>query len=449
MNEQDLSDIANEAERALLGSLILDREAIIAVADKVPTSAFALGRHRVIWDAALRMWERREPIDLLTIQAEVRAAGIGEDRLPAEYFMGLLTAAPTAVHAPFYAERVVQFAKRRAVIAAAQDIILAGYGDEELVETSNLISLLREKVEPYETSRDGVALPLHVGGEERVDAALAAWNGEPDPRLVPTGFRQLDKRLGGGFRRGQVIVLGGRPGMGKTAMMIKMGMASPSLWVSMEMAREEVLDRTIAQIAGVPYDVAHEAIGDVNQRDRWLKAAEALKNYPVSVITRAQTTNQIELDLARRVPEEGTGLVLIDHLDFLADPMPRNATDVEKTARLIRRCKAIAVNCNVAVLVLSHFNRNADHRSDYRPQLSDFKNSGAVEQDADIALLLYRRRYYSQKHMLEDDPEKDYYTGTNLERTELIVAKNRNGESGVEHLAFSGEQMQFYDRYAA
>jgi len=443
MNEADLLQATHDSEQAVLGSLLIDRDAIVPVSAVLVPEAFKWASHRVVYDAALALWERRVPCDASTVLAEVRAMGYGEDRFPADYLGRLMAATPTAVHAEFYARNVMQFARRRAIAEAGAQFVQAAYGPEDGTDTAELIAGFRRNVEAFEPADEHATVALEDYAEERAMALVETWNGSRTTDAIPTGLPYLDRMLNGGFRPGQLIVIGARPGMGKTAIAIRLCLKQPSHLVSLEMVKDEIVDRMTAQYGDVPYRVAHDLIGDVALRDRWLTATEAVGRLPVTIADRArQTTLQIESELARLVAERGVRLCVIDHLDWLGDKIKTDSQEA-RTAELIHRCKQMARALGIPVVVLAQLNRNVEHRPGFVPFLSDFRNSGAIEQDADVALLLYRRRYYSERGMLAEDANEDWVTGSNLHRAELIVAKNRNGAIGTVRLGWQPEVMDF------
>jgi replicative DNA helicase len=449
MNERDLTEITHTVEQSLLGALLADRDAIASVAGQLPAEAFRWESHRVLFRAMLALWDRRTPCDPTTAIAEVRAMGYGEDRFPADYILTLATAAPIAVHAPHYADQVRRFARRRALAEAGAEIVRLAYGDEDATETTEVVAGLREAVEPFEPNDEQATVTFAQFADERAFAALDHWDGRRVDPVIPTGLRSIDKLLAGGLRPGQLAIIGARPGMGKSALMLHLALHARAHLVSLEMSRDEIMNRVIALLAGVPYSVAHDTVGDVTKRQRWLDGATKAGQLPVTLSDKpGQTTLQIESEAQRRVAEDGCELVIIDHLDWLGDKIKTESPEV-RTAALVHRCKAMARVCNVPVVVLAQLNRNVEHRPGFFPYLSDFRNSGAVEQDADVAMLLYRRAYYSDRGMLTAEPAEDYITGTDLHRTEVIVAKNRNGAIGTIELGWRPSTMSFHERSAA
>jgi replicative DNA helicase len=227
--------------------------------------------------------------------------------------------------------------------------------------------------------------------------------------------------------------------------MVELGIHTPTHLVSLEMTEEEILNRVICNLARVPHAVAHDKLGDVRLREKWIDGAVAASKLGSTIADGPrQTTLKIESDLARLIAEQGIRMAVIDHLDWLADNI-RVDSQEQRTAELVRRCKRMAKALNIPIVVLAQLNRNVEQRTGFVPYLSDFRNSGSIEQDADVALLLYRRRYYSERGMLQDDPQEDWITATNMHKAEIIVAKNRNGSVGTVRMGWQPDQMRFVE----
>lgn len=442
MNETDLGAASDQAEAALLGSLIIDRDAIASVVGFVKREAFRTWMNRTVYGAMLKLWKDRTPCDLVTLESTIRNAGVGEDQLPTSYLFSLSLAVPTAVHAPYYGEAVMKWAKRRAVIDGATAIVTAGYRDEAELDTTELVSTFRKTVEPFDVAHVAGVRTADAFAVDLSDTALARWNGDAEDPALPTRIPSLDRLLNGGLRAGQLVLIGARPSMGKTAIGVGLALSTPSHFVSLEMTAEEIGKRAIAQIGDVAYAVADDKIGDVALRSRWLEAADDFRKFPITINDRPrQTTGMIEADVTRLVAERGVRVVVIDHLDFLGDRFSRDNGAEQRTAELVHRCKALARACGVTVVLLAQLNRAVEHRDGYYPQLSDFRNSGAIEQDADVALMLRRRAYYSARGLLDPDEDADWFPGKVFQRLDVIVAKNRNGAIGHLQVGWKPDAM--------
>jgi replicative DNA helicase len=443
LNDQELQMATKDAEQELLGALLIDRDAMPSVNGIVIPEAFQFESHRVLYQAMLSMWEKRIPCDPATAIAEVRLMGYGEEKFPFGYIATLVTMVGTAVHAPFYARNVMNFAKRRAMIEAGSDMVKAAYGPE--FDTCEILHAARAKTEPFEQDEQYGPGTMQKRTLEYAEHTVERWEGTRLDPLIPSGIKPLDRIMTGGFRPGQLIMVGARPGMGKTALMVELGIHTPTHLVSLEMTEEEILNRVICNLARVPHAVAHDKLGDVRLREKWIDGAVAASKLGSTIADGPrQTTLKIESDLARLIAEQGIRMAVIDHLDWLADNI-RVDSQEQRTAELVRRCKRMAKALNIPIVVLAQLNRNVEQRTGFVPYLSDFRNSGSIEQDADVALLLYRRRYYSERGMLQDDPQEDWITATNMHKAEIIVAKNRNGSVGTVRMGWQPDQMRFVE----
>src|SRR4029450_10833764 len=277
------------------------------------------------------------------------------------------------------------------------------------------------------------------------DSTFRRWSGDLVDETVRTGIDQIDDMTGGGMRRRQLWVIAARPSMGKSALMLHMARRARSLIFSLEMPSEQILNRLIAAEAGVPYSVAYQRVGDVLQRDRWLEASEKLEKLPIMLVdSPGMTTAKIQAITSRAIAERGVNAVYIDHLNYLSDQF-RYSNEQEKTGELVRRCKQIANVCDVPVLLVSQLNREAENRSDCKPHMSDLRSSGRIEEDADFVGLLYRRLYYVGRGMLDDKPDLDWVKDTQLQKVQLMVAKNRKGDTGTAWLGGGRRCMKFYE----
>lgn len=443
MTEQELLDATKAAEQSLLGSLIIDRDAMPLIAGMLGADAFRWESHRVLFQAMQSLWDKRTPADPSTLMSEIRLMGFGEDRFPLSYISGLIASSPTSVHVVYYAKDVIAFAKRRALIEQGTRIVQAAYGSEP--DTGELVAALRTAVEPYEGDSVRGTVDMADFAIENADHVVSVWEGLPDP-VIRSGIAQLDRMLNGGFRPGQLVMIGARPGMGKTALMTKIAQHSRAHLVSLEMSKGEITNRLTSICGDVPYAIAHDLVAPMHLRQRWTEGAVKASRLPITINDLRQTTAQIEGEVARMIVERGTEIVVIDHLDWLADKFRDSTGQEQRTAELVHRCKAGAKATGIPWVVLAQLNRNVESRPGFVPYLSDFRNSGAIEQDADIAILLRRRRYYSERSMCPAE-EEDYIHPSkgdpSLHAVDVIVAKNRNGTTGTARVGWKAETMDF------
>lgn len=434
----------HETEQALLGALIVDRDAIAAVAPFLTPAAFFDSRHRTIYGAMLWLWNRRTPCDDTTLVDALvrynRFDGIGGHAYLAE----LQACSGRTSHVAWYADQLNGYAKRRAIIDWGAMVIAQAYRDD--VDVDEAVRALRSAVAPFERrAQDAVV----VGDEAPAlrDRAEGLWSGEIVDTVVPTGIRDLDRALNGGIRPGEFFVLAGRPAMGKSAVALHKAKRMRCLFVSLEMPKDMVLNRLVCAEARVPYAVAVSPIGDVAQRQKFLAAIERVREFPMVLTDSIRTTGSIEATIERLRDNGPLDAVIIDHIGRLGDDFRAGTPAYERMSALSWRCKELAMRQQIAVIGLCQLNREVEGRRDCTPYLSDLRESGRIEEDADHVALLYNRHYYSSRKMggLDEKPDLDFITGTNWERLTIHIAKNRNGVHGAIELGWEAQCMAVHE----
>ena len=424
-----------EAERALLGSLLLDREAILRVADLLRPEDFYYQAHAQIYRAIYDLYQARRPPDLITVTDELRRRGELEAVGGAEYLAELMELVPTSAHVEHYARIVEELAVRRRLIQTAGQIATLGYRQEE--EDVNLLLDQAEQLlfsVAEERSRQGAVHIREVVGEffDRI-AYLQEHRGEIVG--VPTGFRDLDELLGG-LQPSDMIVLAARPSAGKTSLALNIAynvavlQGLPTLIFSLEMSREQLLHRLLAMKAGVS---AHRLrLGKLTEEE-WGEVSRAMGELGEAPLYIDDAPNQTVSELrtkARRVHAEvGLQLIIIDYLQLMRTGR-RNENRVQEVSELSRSVKALARELKVPVLILSQLSRAVEQREDHRPRLSDLRESGSIEQDADVVMFIYREEMY--------DKETD-----KRGIAEILVEKHRSGPTGRISLRFFEETTRF------
>lgn len=460
MTDQERIPHNPAVEQALLGSLLVDRDAIAELAEALPPEAFYDFRNQTIYRAMLGLWKVRKPGDIVVLSDLLRSRDKLDEVGGLPYLAMLMAAERTAVHVGYYADSLREYAARRAVIDQASALIRDAYRRD--VDIDEAVGAIRRCVEPFaKPAEDGGSLYAEAMDGQR-SAALDRWDGRLVERVVPTGIRAIDRLIMGGFRGGDLVFVGARPGMGKTSWMLQIAhhaartTGTRSLVVELEMSKTALMDRAIAAEAGVPFATAYpdpNALMTMEQverqrrdRERWLAASESLEALPVAVETKLTTTEKIAAYCERL--EHKVGAIFVDHLDYLGDRFKADNVE-QRTAELTRRCKRLAQQLDCPVIVLAQLNREVEATKPYLPGLRNFRNSGAIEQDTDFAFLLYRRMYYVEKGMLDADDKADYVTASNMHRVEIQLAKNRNGEVRSVDLGWKAETMSFHETRAA
>jgi len=433
-----------EAEEAILGSLLIDPDAIIKVASFLAPEDFYREKNGWIYEAISDLHERREPADFVTLCDELERRGQLEEVGGASYITSLINTVPTAVHVEHYAHIVERCAILRRLIGAAGKIAAVAYegaGDvEEVMDRAEQIL--------FEVSQRRLAhapLPIKEVLGEYYDRIEYLHQHRGEVIGVPTGFADLDKLLGG-LQPSDLIIVAGRPGMGKTSLAhsilqnaaIKRG-AHIALF-SLEMSAEQVVQRLIASETGI--DSQRLRVGDVGE-DEWPKIAEAAGRLAEMVvyIDDAPSISPMELRAkARRLhAEHGLDLVLIDYLQLMRGD-GRAENRVQEISNISRALKALARELMVPVVAVSQLSRAVESRQNRRPILSDLRESGSIEQDADIVLFIYRdEMYYDEESWRMAFRDKPYPEGT----AEIIVGKHRSGPTGRINLGFLKNQTRF------
>jgi len=430
-----------DAEQALVGSLLIDRDAMAQVHDWLPYEALHDGRCRLIYRAMRHLWAERIPCDTVTLADMLNQHGKLDAIGGPAYLAELQALVPTSVHVVFYAETVLRYARQRAVMQTAAQLTKQAY--EQDIDTEEAVRQLRESVSPFRVQpAANVSFPDLMA--EARDTMMARWDGTLNETIVPTGVRDLDRLMAGGIRGGELFILAARPSMGKTALALRMLSAQPGVYISLEMPRLAIAQRLIVGQANVPYSVVASPIGDVAQRDAALFASEYLERASPIVAVRddLRTTGAIEAFLERAMAEQGAQSVVIDHIGLLADAHPKSS-EYERVSKISWSLKEMALRTGAAVIALSQLNRQVEQRAECIPFMSDLRESGRVEENADAVALMWRRAYYTAMGMVQPDFEKDRIG--DLERVVLNLAKNRNGEAGSVELGWSGPAMRFHE----
>lgn len=406
--------INNEAYIA--GCLLIDgSEVIRVICGIVKADDFQAEAYRAIFTAALSLVERDEPIDPVSIREEAARQGV---ELPNELLVELMECTPTAAHCAEYAHRVAEDARTRQIKALANRI------QEDTASTPDeLLATLQRETEAIRGSsfQRGLLSPadtLHRFNDLVVEA------GEGQGNFVPSGFPRLDVILGGGFIRSGLYIIGARPAMGKSTFALNLadGIDGNILLVSLEMSPEQLTAKRVARLTGIPAaKLLHGAVTD----EDWEKIAvanSALSEQGVFINARYDlTVQQIQL-LAQSVPE--LRAVIVDYLGLI-QPATRGGSTYENVSAISRELKRLAISLNVPVICLCQLSRSVESREDKRPRLSDLRDSGAIEQDADAVMFLYRGDYYA-KDTAQGFPSL----------VELAVEKNRHGKTGTTEFNF-------------
>jgi replicative DNA helicase len=427
-----------EAEQSVLGCLLIDKNAIIKVVDFLKPRDFYKPVHQEIYQAMMDLFERSEPIDLLSISSRLKEKGKIEEVGGNSYLTQLVNTVPTAAHVLNYGRMVQRKRILRDLIEASFDIEQMGYNESEDVEIlldqaeKKIFSITQKSLtQKFIAIKDSLESAF-----ERIDRLSKHEGG---PRGVPTGFTDLDNMLSG-LQRSDLVILASRPSMGKSSLAMDFARHVavrenlPVGLFSLEMSMDQVVDRLIASQSGVDLWKIRtgklSSRGDDNDFARIRDALGVLAEAPI-YIDDAATANVLQMRaMARRLQaDKGLGLLVVDYLQ-LVEPRTAQESMVQQISEISRSLKGLARELNVPVLAISQLSRAVEQRTPQIPRLSDLRDSGGLEQDADVVLFIYREDRYRE----ESDRK-------NL--ADIIIAKHRNGPVGKIELYFNEQIASF------
>lgn len=425
-----------EAEQAVLGGVFLRNEILHTLVDTVSDEDFYSPVHRIIFQAFQELYRRREPVDLVTVAEHLQRRGQLDEVGGTVYLASLAESVASAANAVFHAHIVRDKAVRRRLIQTSSEILTncfeAGEETEVLLDQAEqqIFSIVESKGKPaFISSKDLVnrvfeQLELRAGQGELITG-------------VPTGYTDFD-HMTAGLQKSDLIILAARPSMGKTALALNMGMRAaihsdvPVAVFSLEMSMDQLMMRMLGCHGRV--DLSRLRSGYLNDEDwsRLYQAAEDLSKAPIYIDdTPALSTMEIRARCRRLKADKGVGLIIVDYLQLMRSSRNSDSREQE-ISDISRNLKALAKELEVPVIALSQLNRKVEERSDKRPVLSDLRESGAIEQDADVIVFIYRDAAYNKA---EDNPNKNI--------AEIIIGKQRNGPIGTMRLAYFGQYTVF------
>jgi replicative DNA helicase len=424
-----------DAEMSLLGAVLIDEETLADVSEHVTAKDFYDKRHATIYGAMMRLYEHHKPVDLLTLTEELKKKSELETIGGASYLTELTNYVPTAAHAEAYAEMVALKAVRRRLIKASAGISELGYDeDTDIQELLGKAEAELFSVSDQSLKQDLVSIESIL--TESFDRMEELHRNKGALRGVRTGWRDLDN-ITAGLQKSDLIILAARPAMGKTTLVTNLAYNVATvakqavLFFSLEMSKEQLVDRMLADASGV--DAWNIRTGNLSDDD-FSKLSEAMGEMSEAPIYLDDTPGLSVLEMrtkARRAAHEAPlGLIIVDYLQLMQGSGRSDGNRVQEVGEISRGLKLIARELNVPVIALSQLNRSVETRTPQIPQLSDLRDSGSIEQDADIVMFIYREAYYN--------PETDR---ENI--TDLILAKHRNGPTGKVELYFHPERLRF------
>ena len=426
-----------EAEQAVLGSMLVDKDAVIAGLEVLKEDDFYREDNKAVFAAISSLYSKSEPVDLITVKKELAENGSFERIGGMEFIASLPGKVPTTTNVDRYIKIVIEESMRRKLIQTSNELISLGYDDTE--ETERIIDLAEKRV--MELSQSG-----SNNGYSSIKDVLVSTFDELEKLFnqkgkisgITTGFAGID-RLTSGLHNSDLNIIAARPAMGKSALAINIATNAaksgvPTIIFNLEMSKEQVVNRILASEAMV--DGNKLRTGQLNDND-WMKLASAsgiLSDTPIYIDdTPGISIMEIRTKCRKLKIERNIGLVVIDYLQLVAASGKKNASREQEISEISRSLKILAKELNVPVIALSQLSRSAEKRQeDKRPMLSDLRESGAIEQDADIVMFIYREDYYHP-----DTTEKNI--------AEIIFAKHRGGSTGTVKLSWLGNYTKFLD----
>lgn len=424
-----------EAEQAIIGSMLTDRDAVVSAIEVLKEEDFYREDNKAIYTAILNLYNRAEPIDIITVKAELESMGKFEQVGGLEYLAELPEKVPTTANAMKYIKIVEEKSTLRRLIKTANEIIELGYNPTEDVEDimegaeKKIFNIMQDKSQKSYAPIKDVLVESFTQLEE-------LYNRKQHITGVPSGFTELDYRTAG-FHGSELILIAARPAMGKTAFALNIATNAaikanvPVAIFSLEMSKEQLVNRIMCSESMV--DSNKVRTGKLEEDD-WTKLAGAIGPLSEAEIYIDDTPGinimEIRAKCRKLKLEKNIGMVVIDYLQLIQGSGKRSASREQEISEISRSLKILAKELNVPVIALSQLSRAAEQRPDHRPMLSDLRESGAIEQDADIVMFLYRDDYYNQ-----DSEKKDI--------AEVIIAKHRGGSTGTVELLWLGSYTKF------
>lgn len=429
-----------EAEQAVIGSMLTDQDAVNAATEKLKPEDFYREDNKLIYSAILNIYNRAEPIDIITLKAELTSMGKLDAVGGLEYIVELPEKVPTTANVDKYIKIVEDKSMLRRLIKTANEILSMGYDQTEAVEDvmdmaeKKIFDVMQKKNQKGYTSIKDILVESFTQLEE-------LYNQKQHITGVPSGFTELDK-MTAGFHGSEFILIAARPAMGKSAFALNIGTYAatranvPVAIFSLEMAKEQMGNRILCSEALV--DSNHVRTGDLNDEEltQLAETSGMLSQAQIYIDdTPGISVMEIRAKCRKLKIEQHIGLVIIDYLQLIQGSGKASGREQE-IAEISRSLKILAKELDVPVIALSQLSRAVEGRPDHRPMLSDLRESGSIEQDADVVMFLYRDDYYN-----EDSPEKNV--------AEVIIAKQRAGSTGTVKLAWVGEYTKFanLDKY--
>lgn len=428
-----------EAEQSVLGAMMLSKDAMADVIEVVRASDFYKPAHEMVFDIAIKLYNSGDPVDALTVGAELQRSGSLARIGGAEYLHTLISIVPSAASAGYYARLVREQSILRKLVEAGTRIANMGY-DADGAEVDEVVDSAQAEIFAVTERRNSEDyLPIGDVMERTLEEVDAASSRDGQMLGIPTGFRQLDE-LTGGFQAGQMIVLAARPAIGKSTLGLdiarsaSVGHGKASVIFSLEMSREEITKRMLAAEAGVKLTKLTKGPMGPSDWERLASTAARVAKAPLFIDDSPNMSlMEIRAKCRRLKQQHNLSLVVVDYLQLMSSGRKVESRQQE-VSEFSRALKLLAKEIQVPVIAISQLNRGPEQRTEKRPMLSDMRESGAIEQDADIVILLHR----------DDAYDRDNRPG----EADFIVAKHRSGPTDTIAVAFKKDYAHFADMAA-
>lgn len=427
-----------ESEQCVIGSIIMEEETMVPVAEILDIEDFYIDAHKVIYESMLELNNERKPIDMVTVSNRLKEKGYLDQVGGVTYLTSITNMIPTTSNVKVYAEIVKKNSTLRKLIKASNDIISMGY--EASHSLDDILNVAEKKI--FDISQDRMSEDFKPISEvlTSVTAMIEdVYSKGSDLTGLDTGFIDLNKKLGG-FHKSDLILIAARPGMGKTAFALNLvanaairSKANVAVF-SLEMSKEQLVQRLLSSQSNVALDsISKGKIAD----DEWKKLTDAMTILSSSGIfiddTPGIKVSEIRSKCRKLKMEKGLDMIMIDYLQLMeADGRADNRQ--QEVSKISRSLKILAKEMNCPVVALSQLSRNTESGKDHTPKLSDLRDSGAIEQDADIVMFIYRDEYYTKMETKKKD------------LAEIIIAKNRHGEISNIELVWIGKIQKFSNK---
>ena len=424
-----------EAEQAVLGSMLTDKDAVVDAIEILKAEDFYRQDNKTIYEAILNLYNRGEPIDIITVKAELISIGKFEAVGGLEYIAVLPDKVPTTANVDRYIKIVEEKSILRRLIKASNELIDLGYAETEDVDA--IMDQAEKKVFEISQGKNQKGYtPIKDILVESFAELEKLYNQKEPITGIPTGFADLDYKTAG-LHNSDLVLIAARPAMGKSAFALNLATNAavqskvPVVIFNLEMSKSQLVSRILCSEAMV--DSNKVRTGKIEEDD-WVKLATALgplSEAPIYIDdTPGITVTEIRAKCRKLKMEKNLGLIVIDYLQLIQGSGKRNSSREQEISEISRSLKILAKEINVPVIALSQLSRSVEQRPDHRPMLSDLRESGAIEQDADIVMFLYRDEYYNP------DSEKKNIA-------EVIMAKHRAGSTGTVELLWLGSYTKF------